>query len=223
MIATNVGRAAVDAGKLPINEPARERTAKTCGPDAAVLASSWRVKFRRRRWQKEPFHRGELVISRKPFAQGMFGIASAALLCSLCALLVHIAHEDRGVQAAHPAFPLRPLNYRGRGSFPAKLRAKTRGRDREYHVLPVICEPPGSREWRAPMQAPRSNRSARAVNEAWIAFGRKKPPRQMTAQALRRLDPFRRTAPQALSANARGKEETEMTRFWWLRCRSVSP
>jgi hypothetical protein len=30
------------------------RTAKSCGPDAPTLASSWRKVFRRRRWQKSP-------------------------------------------------------------------------------------------------------------------------------------------------------------------------
>ena len=45
MIATNVGRAAVDAGSAE-NERLRERTVKSCGPDAAVLASSLRVKSR---------------------------------------------------------------------------------------------------------------------------------------------------------------------------------
>jgi hypothetical protein len=39
MIATNVGRVAVDAGSADSERP-RKRTAKTCGPDAAVLAST---------------------------------------------------------------------------------------------------------------------------------------------------------------------------------------
>jgi len=30
----------------------KSRTAKSCGPDAPTLASSWRKVFRRRRWQK---------------------------------------------------------------------------------------------------------------------------------------------------------------------------
>ena len=38
MIVTNVGRVAVDAGSA--ERTARERTAKTCGPDVAVLAST---------------------------------------------------------------------------------------------------------------------------------------------------------------------------------------
>jgi hypothetical protein len=38
MIATNAERVAVDAGSAD-KRTARERTAKTCGPDVAVLAS----------------------------------------------------------------------------------------------------------------------------------------------------------------------------------------
>ena len=38
MIATNVGRVAVDAGSAD-KRTARKRTAKACGPDVAVLAS----------------------------------------------------------------------------------------------------------------------------------------------------------------------------------------
>jgi hypothetical protein len=41
MIVTNVGRGAVDAD-VPLDEGVRTRTAKACGPDAPVLASSWR-------------------------------------------------------------------------------------------------------------------------------------------------------------------------------------
>ena len=58
---------------------ALKRTAKTCGPDAAVLASRWQKRFRQRRWQKA-VHRGERVISRKAIAQGM----SDVLRCPVC-------------------------------------------------------------------------------------------------------------------------------------------
>jgi hypothetical protein len=46
-------RDAVDAGGAA-DESADLRTAKSCGPDAPTLASSWRKQFRRRRWQKSP-------------------------------------------------------------------------------------------------------------------------------------------------------------------------
>jgi hypothetical protein len=41
------------------------RTAKSCGPDASVLASSWRKSFRQRRWQ-ESRSPGRSRISCKP-------------------------------------------------------------------------------------------------------------------------------------------------------------
>jgi len=52
-IVTDAGRDAVDAGGAA-DESADLRTAKSCGPDAPTLASSWRKHFRRRRWQKSP-------------------------------------------------------------------------------------------------------------------------------------------------------------------------
>ena len=44
---------AMDAGGAR-DESAYLRTAKSCGPDAPTLASSWRKRFRRRRWQESP-------------------------------------------------------------------------------------------------------------------------------------------------------------------------
>jgi hypothetical protein len=44
-IVTDVGRDAVDAGGALTNVPAL-RTAKSCGSDAPMLASSWRKQFR---------------------------------------------------------------------------------------------------------------------------------------------------------------------------------
>ena len=48
------------------------RTAKSCGPDAAMLAlSSWEANaFWERRWQESSAHRGEHDISRNTIAQG---------------------------------------------------------------------------------------------------------------------------------------------------------
>jgi len=51
MIATNVGRGAVDAGSAE-NERRESVRQRRVVPDAAVLASNWRVKSRQRRWQK---------------------------------------------------------------------------------------------------------------------------------------------------------------------------
>jgi hypothetical protein len=46
-----------------------KRTAKSCGPDAAVLALSY-VEFPRSDGGKRAVHRGELEVSRKAIAQG---------------------------------------------------------------------------------------------------------------------------------------------------------
>jgi hypothetical protein len=52
-IVTDAGRDAVDAGGAA-DESAGLRTAKSCGPDAPTLASSWRKQFRWRQWQESP-------------------------------------------------------------------------------------------------------------------------------------------------------------------------
>jgi hypothetical protein len=51
---------------------ARSRTAKSCGPDARMLASSsWEANASWGRWcQKAPIHQGEHDIGRKTIAQG---------------------------------------------------------------------------------------------------------------------------------------------------------
>ena len=46
------------------------RTAKLCGPDAPMLASSLRVNNPQATVAKEPGHRGERRISRRTIAQG---------------------------------------------------------------------------------------------------------------------------------------------------------
>jgi|SRR5580704_16287577 hypothetical protein len=48
-----LGRDAVDANHAT-DESVCLRTAKSCGPDAPTLASSWRKVFRRRQWQESP-------------------------------------------------------------------------------------------------------------------------------------------------------------------------
>ena len=105
------------------------RTAKACGPDVAVLASSLAVAHRSN-WierdickamvTRKPDHQGERAISRKAIAQGM----SDCLRCPVCScahFLVHIAHETAG--AARIRHSLRPLTSRG-----AKNYLQTSGR-----------------------------------------------------------------------------------------------
>ena len=92
------------------------RTAKACGPDAAVLASSL-VVSPASDGGKRAVHRGELVISRKAIAQGRPD--ALRWTCMLMrALLVHIAHEIAG--AARIRHSLRPLTIEG-VRFPANL------------------------------------------------------------------------------------------------------
>jgi hypothetical protein len=82
------------------------RTAKTCGPDASALASSFCGSIRESDGGKKADHRGERAISRKAIAQGM----SDCLRCPVCScahFLVHIAHETAG--AARIRHSLRPL------------------------------------------------------------------------------------------------------------------
>jgi hypothetical protein len=56
----------------PFGEDGRSRTAKSCGPDARMLASSlWEANASRGRWcQEAPIHQGEHDIGRKTIAQG---------------------------------------------------------------------------------------------------------------------------------------------------------
>jgi hypothetical protein len=49
------------------------RTAKSCGPDAPTLASSWRVMIRKRRWQESPVTGESAKETVKTIAQGRPG------------------------------------------------------------------------------------------------------------------------------------------------------
>src|SRR5256885_16505556 len=84
------------------------RTAKSCGPGAATLASSlWR--FPQVTVTTSPLHRGEHEVSRKAIAQGM----SECFRCPVCSCAPNVqflAHETAG--AARTRHSLRPL-FRG--------------------------------------------------------------------------------------------------------------
>src|ERR1700716_852713 len=86
------------------------RTAKTCGPDAAVLASSCPgVHALGADGGKRAVLRGEHVISRKAIAQGM----SDCLRCPVCSCAHSSTHCARDLGcSAHPAFPA-PSDLRG--------------------------------------------------------------------------------------------------------------
>src|SRR5437588_9305603 len=139
MIATNVGRGAVDAGSAD-SERLRERTAKTCGPDARYAG----VKFRGNKLlrsdggKRASAHRGEHVISRKAIAQGM----SDCLRCPVCscAQLSTICTRDRGC-SAHPAFPA-PSDFRRSRKLLANL-GRNVPRECEHTSIVVIVREGG--------------------------------------------------------------------------------
>ena len=106
-----------------------QRTAKPCGPGAAMLASSsWEASFLGATVARKPVHRGERGVSRKTIAQGRpecFPLnlyARVRLFCD-CACA-----RDRGC-SAHPAFPA-PSCFSG-GSHRRKARAPRGPRERE--------------------------------------------------------------------------------------------
>src|SRR5947199_2045025 len=104
------------------------RTVKSCGPDAAVLASSCADLFLRSDGGKKAVHRGELAISRKAIAQGR-PECSRCPVCSCAFSLAQIARETAG--AASTRSSLRPLNCGG-GKRRCKPRAISAARTRNY-------------------------------------------------------------------------------------------
>ena len=69
---TDAGRDAVDADSAA-RRTALKRTAKSCGPDAPTLVSSWRVN-RKRRWQPSMVTGESTKETVKTIAQGMPGV-----------------------------------------------------------------------------------------------------------------------------------------------------
>src|SRR5438067_2898743 len=86
------------------------RTVKSCGPDAAVLASSCADSFLCSDGGKRAVLRGEHEVSRKAIAQGR-PECSRCPVCSCALLLAQIAHETAG--AASTRSSLRPQFRRG--------------------------------------------------------------------------------------------------------------
>src|SRR6185312_11790550 len=71
------------------------RTVKSCGPDAAVLASNCAGSFLRGDGGKRAVHRGEHEVSRKATAQGR-PECSRCPVCSCAVLFAQIARETAG-------------------------------------------------------------------------------------------------------------------------------
>src|ERR1700712_1649391 len=107
-VVTDVGRGAVDA-EVVAGRARPKRTAKTCGPDAATLASIHlgAFDFPGRNGGKRAVLRGDHVISRTAIAQGMSDVLRCPV-CSCAPCFVHVAHETAG--AARIRHSLRPLN-----------------------------------------------------------------------------------------------------------------
>src|SRR6185369_10669364 len=88
------------------------RTAKSCGPDVAVLALSPReAKLLGGDGGKRAVRRGEHEVSRKATAQERPG-CSACTCMLVCASSVRNCTRDRGC-SVHPVFPA-PSSLRGR-------------------------------------------------------------------------------------------------------------
>ena len=105
-VVTNEGRVAVDV-EVP-RRTALKRTAKTCGPDAPVLASSWRIHSQATVARKPITGESALYVA-KPLRREC-RIASAALYARVRTLHYHCT-RDRGC-SAHPAFPAPSLFWR---------------------------------------------------------------------------------------------------------------
>src|ERR1700687_6514283 len=86
-----------------------QRTAKSCGSDAPMLASSLREEAQATVSNK-PGHRGEREVSRKTIARGMPGETGVTVVTMLVCLF-YFAPETAGASSARHS--LRPLIFRG--------------------------------------------------------------------------------------------------------------
>ena len=104
-----------------------KRTAKSCGPDAAVLASSRpEVHALGDDGGKRAVLRGEYEVSRKAIAQGMPECSGCSCML-VCVLFAHNCTRDRGC-SKHPAFPAPSFEGEGFSKPRADHAARTRSR-----------------------------------------------------------------------------------------------
>src|SRR5712672_4167827 len=101
------------------------RTAKSCGSDAPMLASSLREEAQATVSNK-PGHRGEHEVSRKTIARGMPGLLRCT--CGDYARVLYLFRTRGCGCIGRPAFPA-PSDFRGQ-DVPSQTRAHAR-RDRE--------------------------------------------------------------------------------------------
>src|ERR1700722_1902431 len=95
-----------------IDESARTRPAKSCGPDAPTLALSGdnACALRLRWWQKSPVTKESPKETVKTIAQGMPGDSGVTVVTMLVCFL-HFAREAAGASGTRRS--LRPLIFRG--------------------------------------------------------------------------------------------------------------
>src|SRR5712672_3509432 len=99
-----------------------KRTAKSCGSDAPMLASSLREEAQATVSNK-PGHRGEREVSRKTIARGMLGWSGVTVVTTLVCFVLFCMRGCGCIE--RPAFPA-PSDIRRRDA-QGKTRAKTRG------------------------------------------------------------------------------------------------
>ena len=87
-----------------------QRTAKSCGPGAATLASSCVVRPTQRRWQKRPLTGESTKRSLKPL-RGESRVVPAEPVVTTLVCFFQSAYEAAG--AASARLSLRPLRFRG--------------------------------------------------------------------------------------------------------------
>ena len=123
-------RDAMDASDA-VDESAALRTAKLCGPDAPMLASSLRVNNPQATVAKEPGHRGERRISRRTIAQGRPECFGEPVVTTLVRFFCCV----RGCGCIeHPAFPA-PSLFLGERSCKARAHRAARRRRRVWNRL----------------------------------------------------------------------------------------
>ncbi len=82
------------------------RTAKSCGPDAPTLVSSFAELSARRRWQESPVTGESTKETVKTIARGMPGVSGVTVVTTLVCFLI-FAHKAAGAASARHS--LRPL------------------------------------------------------------------------------------------------------------------
>jgi hypothetical protein len=87
------------------DDGAGSRTAKSCGPDAPTLASSWRRQLRWRRWQTSPVSGESTKETVKTIVQGRPGDLGEPVVTNACAF--YTTHAAAG--ATGTRLSLRPL------------------------------------------------------------------------------------------------------------------